>query len=84
MGINVSGSRKQTPQGQLDVWLPIQSLALVGNTSVEEVQAALGALPVYLKEVVDWIIRVKIESEAEAVVMALTDFFQKHPGRYAE
>jgi hypothetical protein len=80
LGINVSGQRKQTPVGQLDIWLPLASIAAVSETSVGEAQQALQSLPVYIKEVVDWIIRLKDESEAEAVVQVLWDYFEAHPG----
>jgi hypothetical protein len=83
LGINVSGQRRQTPEGQLDIWLPVQSIATVTGAPVEEVRGALSKLPVYAKENVDWIARLKSKIEAETVVSVLADFFTKHPGYYA-
>jgi hypothetical protein len=80
IGLNVSGQRKQTPEGQLDLWLPVPSIAAVTDTSAEEVRQALGPLPVYLKENVDWIVRIKSENDAEMVVQVLSDYFYAHPG----
>lgn len=84
IGLNISGQRKQTPEGQLDVWLPVPSIAAVTDTSVEEVRKALEPLPVYVKENVDLVIRIKNESEAEMVVRVLSDYFHAHPGSSAD
>jgi hypothetical protein len=84
IGLNISGQRKQTPEGQLDVWLPGPSIAAVTGTSVEEVWQALRPLPVYLKENVDWVVRIKTESDAEMVVRVLSDYFRAHAGSSAD
>ena len=76
IGINVAGKRKQTPQGQLDIWIPVQSMASVTALSVDVVREALDALPVFVKENLDWIIRVADENEAEKVVATLADIFE--------
>lgn len=83
LGLNISGQRKQTPDGQLDIWLPVASIAAVSETSIEEVQHALTQLPVYAKEAVDWIVRVKDEDQAELAVRVLSEYFEAHPGVYA-
>jgi hypothetical protein len=80
IGLNISGQRKQTPEGQLDVWLPIPSIATVTGTSVEEVRNALDPLPVLVREAVDWVVRLKSESDAEMVVRLLSEYFVSHPG----
>jgi hypothetical protein len=80
IGLNISGQRKQTPEGQLDVWLPVPSIAAVSETSVAEVRHALESLPVFLKENVDWVIRLKSEGDAEMVVQVMNDYFVAHPG----
>lgn len=80
LGLNVSGQRRQTPDGLLDIWLPVASIAAVTGTSTEEVQHALSSLPVFLKEAVDWIIRLKDESQAEATVRTLSEYFKANPG----
>jgi hypothetical protein len=76
LGINVSGERKQTPQGQLDVWLPIPSLALVADISVDEAKKAFEKLPTLAKESIDWIVRLKSEADAENAVAVLSKFFE--------
>lgn len=83
IGINVSGKRKQTPQGQLDIWIPIASMAAVTGISADEVRGFLAALPVYVKEGFDWIFRIANESDANKVVGTLKDLFEKHLGFYA-
>lgn len=83
LGLNVSGQRKQTPDGQLDIWLPVPSIAAVTGTSTEEVYHALQPLPEYLKEAVDLIVRVKDENQAETIVRVLSEYFEAHPGIYA-
>jgi hypothetical protein len=80
IGLNISGQRKQTPEGQLDVWLPVPSIAAVTGTSVEEVRQALQSLPVYLKESVDLVVRLKTENDAETAVRVLSDYFHAHAG----
>jgi hypothetical protein len=84
LGINVSGKRKQTPMGELDLWIPIQTLAEVANTSQEDVRKSLDHLPIFMKESTDWIFRLKNANEAEKLVAALSAFFDKYPGSYAE
>ena len=79
IGLNVSGLRKQTPDGQLDLWLPVPSIADVTGTSVEQVEDALKGLPVLQKENIDWILRVKNEGQAEMVVDVLSSYFRNHP-----
>jgi hypothetical protein len=76
---SVSGKRKQTPQGQLDIWVPVSTLAMVGETSDEEVKKTLEKLPVHTKESIDWIIRLKSEADADAVVSVLSQFFSEDP-----
>lgn len=83
LGVNVSGERKQTPDGQLDLWIPVPSVAAVGDASGEDTQQALERLPIFMRETVDWIVRVKSESEAEKAVAVISEFFDKHPGSYA-
>lgn len=78
LGINVSGDRKQTPEGQLDLWIPIPTLALIMDTSADDVKKALEKLPIYIKENVDWIIRLKNDVDAGNVVTVLSDFLDKH------
>jgi hypothetical protein len=84
IGLNISGQRKQTPEGQLDVWLPVPSIAAVTDTSVEDVRQALEPLPVYMKENIDLVIRLKSESDAELVVRVLSDYFHAHAGSSAD
>jgi hypothetical protein len=48
------------------------------------VQQALQSLPVYVKENVDWVVRLKTESDAETTVRVLSDYFHAHVGSSAD
>jgi hypothetical protein len=44
VGVNVSGQRKSAPVGQLDVWIPIKTLAQVLGVSEDQAGEMLGKL----------------------------------------
>lgn len=83
LGINVSGERRQSPLGRLDIWVPVPSMAAVAGTSVSDVESILEPLPVFQKGY-DWILRLESENEAHRVVETLSRFFELHPGFYGE
>jgi hypothetical protein len=72
-GINVSGQRKNTPLGSLDVWIPMKNLAEQTKRDQSEIRAVLNQanLQVVAEEKIDLVIRLNNVDEAQAVVAAL-------------
>jgi len=77
LGINVSGERKKTPDGQLDLWLPVPAIAAVTDSTVEAVCQKLDRLPIFAKESVDWIVRLKNDVEAENALETISRIFEE-------
>jgi hypothetical protein len=83
LGINVSGERRGTPIGKLDLWMPIGSLAEVLGMAESEANQLLQKLPVLEIAGGDRILRLADRNAAEAVAKQLRDWFDKYPGFYA-
>ena len=68
-GINVSGQRKRTPPGELDVWIPTKNLAEVTNQEESALRVQIkGRLVVIAEEKIDCVIRIKTTDDARVVV----------------
>lgn len=81
LGVNVSGERRDIPTGQLDIWIPANSLAQVLGVPEQQTKALLKQLPVFdMKS--DCIIRLHNAREAEAVAHQVKQWFLKYPGYY--
>jgi len=87
-GINVSGQRRNTPAGELDVWIPKSALGQVLGLPEQPVKDLLMNLPVLEMNASDnkddCIVRMKDQQAADAVAKQLQDAFEKHPGFYKE
>jgi len=87
-GINVSGQRRNTPAGELDVWIPKSALSQVLGLPEQPVKDLLMNLPVLEMNASDnkddCIVRMKDQQAADAVSKELQDAFGKHPGFYKE
>jgi hypothetical protein len=83
LGLNVSGQRKDSPIGQLDVWIPIATLAQVLGVSDSQAKEMLNKLPVLEMRGADAIVRLKDEHSAQEVATQIEGWFQKYPGFYA-
>jgi hypothetical protein len=79
LGINVSGQRKETPRGELDIWVPVPTLAQVLGVSEDHAREMLGKLPI-LEMKYDAIVRLKDERSAEDVAKQIEGWFQQYPG----
>lgn len=82
LGINISGERKKASTGQLDIWLPIPSIAFVSGASIDVVTHLFDPFTKILEGDIDWIIRIRNEDEARQLAMTLSEFFEKFPGDY--
>jgi Endonuclease NucS len=80
VGVNVSGQRKDTPVGQLDIWIPTGTLAQVLGISDAQVKEMLGKLPVLEMRGADAIVRVKDERTAREAAKQFEEWFEKYPG----
>jgi hypothetical protein len=72
-GINVSGKRKNTPVGNLDIWIPIKNVAEVTNQDPSVVRSAIDSekFQVLAQEKIDLVIRLNKAGEAEALISRL-------------
>jgi hypothetical protein len=82
LGLNVSGQRKDSPIGQLDIWIPIATLAQVLGVSDSQAKEMLNKLPVLEMRGADAIVRLKDERSAQEVATQIEGWFQKYPGFY--
>ena len=83
-GLNVSGDRCDTPDGQLDLWIPIKSLAQVLNVPEDQSKDLLKSLPVFEMKPSDCIVRLENQQAADGVAKKIRDWFNKYPGIYGE
>jgi len=80
LGVNVSGQRKASPPGQLDIWIPIETLAQVLCVSENQAREMLSKLPILEMKGVDAIVRLKDDRSAQEVAKQVEGWFQKYPG----
>jgi len=78
-GLNVSGARCATPNGQLDLWIPVKSLAQVLGVPEDRVKEMLKSLPVLKMESSDCIVRLKNQQDADDVSKKIRDWFETSP-----
>ncbi len=83
LGINVSGQRRTSPIGQLDIWIPIATLAQVLGVSDAQARDLVNKLSVLEMRGGDAIVRLKDERSAQEVTAQIEGWFQKYPGNYA-
>jgi Endonuclease NucS len=84
LGVNVSGRRKDTPTGQLDIWIPVGTLAQVLGVSENQAKEMLNKLPLLEMKGADAIARLKDERAAQEVSKQIAAWFQKYPGFYGD
>lgn len=82
LGVNVSGERRDTPQGQLDIWVPANSLAQVLGIPEQQAKDLLRKLPVLDMKTSDCIIRLQNHQAAQLVAKSFREWFAQHPGFY--
>jgi hypothetical protein len=75
-GVNVSGDRKATPVGQLDVWIPIKNLAEVAKQEESVIRTAVREVHFQLvaEEKLDTVIRLSKTDDAQALVNLLLEW----------
>lgn len=66
-GINVAGQPQKSPHGQLDVWIPVKSLAEVTGGSEEDVRTSLRQQPVVRGLMEVWIRLTTVEQATTLV-----------------
>jgi hypothetical protein len=83
LGLNISGSRRNTPSGQLDVWIPKSKLAQVLGTSPSAVKDAIkGPLVIEMDAPDnhdDCILRLKSIGDADHLLTTLRQQFDSNP-----
>jgi hypothetical protein len=84
LGVNVSGQRKDSPIGQLDIWIPIGSLAQVLGVSEAQAKEMLNKLPILEMKGADAIARLKDEPSAREAAKQIGGWFQRYPGFYQQ
>lgn len=80
LGVNVSGKRLKdspTPIGQLDIWIPIATLAQVVGVSDTQARDMVNKLPVLEIRGADAIVRLKDERSAREVAKRIEGWFEK-------
>lgn len=82
LGVNVSGQRKDSPIGHLDIWIPIGALAQVLGVSETQAKEMLNKLPLMEMKGADAIARLKDEKSAQEVAKQIEGWFLKYPGFY--
>ncbi len=82
IGVNVSGERLKTPAGQLDIWIPTDSLAQVLGVSEQNMTEMLKTLPIFGMKGGDVIVRLENQKATESVAQGLKEWFGKYPGFY--
>lgn len=80
LGVNVSGKRKDSPVGQLDIWIPISTLAQVLGVAETQAKEMLDNLPLLEIKGADAIVRLKDERSAHHVASQIEAWFEKFPG----
>jgi hypothetical protein len=80
-GVNISGERKATPVGQLDVWIPIKNLAEVTNQDESVIRTAIGEahLEFFTEDKGDALIRLTKADDAKALVNRLQEWASNAP-----
>ena len=74
-GINVSGARKDTPYGQLDVWIPVKNLAEAVCQPEDAVRGLLRSnFQVIAEQEIDYVIRLRSVEEAMALITQIQDW----------
>lgn len=77
MGLNVSGDRCATPEGQLDIWIPVKSLAEISGCDEPGIRKFLQNFSqVGTQSGIDVVIRVKTTSEAERLVIQMKKWLE--------
>jgi hypothetical protein len=72
VGVNVAGERREPPNGQLDVWVPVPNISKVAGIPPEEIRNALKrGFTVESGGVTDCIVRLKSMKEAQELVSLL-------------
>ena len=84
LGVNVSGKRKDRPIGQLDIWIPIATLAQVLGVSEPHAKEMLHKPPVLEMRGADALVRLKDERSAQEVAKEIEGWFQKYPGSHQQ
>ena len=84
LGVNVSGDRRATPTGQLDIWIPVATLTQVLGVPQPQAKQMLQKLPVLELKTSDCIIRLNNKEAAEAVVKQIKQWFDEYPGFYSQ
>jgi hypothetical protein len=84
LGVNISGERRDTPPGHLDLWIPANSLAQVLGLTDQQAKDILKQLPVLDMKSSDCIIRLESKQQAEAVALRFREWFAKYPGFYKQ
>lgn len=80
LGLNVSGDRRDTPIGQLDVWFAPATLAQVLDVSESEMKSMVRELPIYEATANECIVRLTDTKAAEELMDRLKSWFDKYPG----
>jgi hypothetical protein len=80
LGVNVSGRRKDSPSGQLDIWIPIATLAQVLGVPETQAREMLSKLPILEMKGADAIVRLKDERPAQEVAKQIEGWFEKYTG----
>jgi hypothetical protein len=79
-GLNVAGVRCLTPKGQLDVWIPVKSLAEVSNADELVIRKFLQSFhQVEIQSAVDVVIRLKSTADAEKFLVQMKKWFTFDP-----
>jgi hypothetical protein len=82
LGVNVSGQRRTSPVGQLDVWIPTATLAGVLGLSDTQIKEMINRLSGLEMRGSDAIVRLKDERSARELANQMEAWFQKYPGFY--
>jgi hypothetical protein len=77
LGVNVSGKRENNPVGQLDIWIPIKTLAQVFAVSETQAKEMLSKLPAPEMKEGDAIVHLKDERSAYEVAKQIEGWFEK-------
>jgi hypothetical protein len=77
LGVNVSGKRENSPVGNLDIWIPIKTLAQVFGVSETQAKEMLDKLPVLEMKEGDAVVRLKDERSAYEVAKQIKGWFEK-------
>jgi hypothetical protein len=85
-GVNVSGERRNTPTGQLDIWIPKHTLGRVLDLPEQQMKDLLKKLPALEMYATDnkddCIVRLENQQAADSTAKLLQDWFEKYPGFY--